>query len=149
MTFSEDPKSAPDKSPEIKGPPSIALGILMLVLMGPIVVSLVVAIVVGSITSPSSLLLASGFIFVGTAVIGHFFFGHLFTWILPALVICMGIMGITAGIYGRDLTVFLFGGMLFVVGVAWKVPGHATHPIARWIIEIRTALLGSSNDRNK
>lgn len=154
MTLNKDNPPGPDltrdrPSPKTNGPPSIALGILMLVIMGPIVVSLAVAIVVGSITSASSLFLASGFILVGTAVIVHFFFGHRVTWILPVLVILMGIMGITAGIYGREPAQCLFGAMLVVVGMAWRVPSNSTHPVARWIVEIRTGLLRSSNDRNK
>jgi hypothetical protein len=121
----------------------------MLVIMGPIVVSLAVALVIGSITSPGSLLLAAGFIFVGTAVIAHFFFGHRATWILPVLVILLGIMGITAGIYGREPIPCLFGAMLIVVGVAWRMPSNTTHPIARWVVDIRTGLLSSTNDRKK
>jgi hypothetical protein len=121
----------------------------MLVIMGPIVVSLSVAIIVGSITSPGSLLLAAGFVVVGTAVIAHFFFGHRATWILPVLVILMGIMGITTGIYGREPIMFLFGAMLILVGVAWKVPTNATHPMARRIANVRTALLSSTNNLKK
>jgi hypothetical protein len=141
MTLNKDNPPPDRPSPKTKAPPSIALGILMLVIMGPIVVSLAAAIIIGNITSPGSLLLAAGFILVGTSVIVHFFFGHRITWILPILVILMGIMGITAGIYGREPAGCLFGGMLIVVGVAWKVPSNATHPIARWIVEIRTGLL--------
>jgi hypothetical protein len=147
MIESEKSDLAPSDREKKAGPPSVGFGILMLVIMGPIVVSLVVAIVNGSITSTSSLLLAAGFIFVGTAVVAHFFFGHRATWILPILIILMGVMGVTVGFYAREPVWFLGGAILMVVGVAWKIPNNATHPIARWIVNIRTDLLRSSNDR--
>jgi hypothetical protein len=149
MTESGNPDPTPARPSKPDRPPSIALGILMLVIMGPIVASLAFALVTGSITSAGSVFLAAGFILVGTAVIVHFFFGHRVTWILPVLVILMGIMGITMGIHEREPVAFLFGGMLTVVGVAWRVPSTVNHPIARWIVKTREELLRSSNDGNK
>jgi glucan phosphoethanolaminetransferase (alkaline phosphatase superfamily) len=141
-----DQSSSTSTEPEkTRRAPSVGFGILMLVLLGPIVVSLVVAIINGSITSASSLCVAAACIFIGTAVITHFFFGHRVTWILPMLVVLLGIMGIFAGFYGRRPTYCLFGAMLVVVGLAWKVPDSATDPLERWIVDTRKFLLRSTN----
>jgi hypothetical protein len=146
MAETEESRSTLSEPKKTTRGPSIAFGILMLVLLGPIVVSLIVAIVNGSITSTSSLCVAAACIFIGTAVIAHFFFGHRATWILPMLIVLMGIMGVFAGFYGRKLMLCPFGAMLVVVGLAWKVPDSATHPIARWIVDTRKFLLRSTND---
>src|ERR1700678_2357293 len=129
MAETEESRSTLSEPEKTTRAPSIAFGILMLVLLGPIVVSLIVAIVNGSIASTSSLCVAAACIFIGTAVIAHFFFGHRATWILPMLIVLMGIMGVFAGFYGRKLMLCSFGAMLVVVGLAWKVPDSATPPI--------------------
>jgi hypothetical protein len=141
MAAPEELRSTMSEPEKTTRAPSIALGILMLVLLGPIVVSLVVAICNRSITKVGSLCGAVACIFVGTAVIAHFFFGHRATWILPMLVVLLGIMGLFAGFYGNALMLCPFGVVLVVVGLAWKIPDSASDPLTRWIVDTRKYFL--------
>ena len=139
LASSESPPREPAR-------PNFLFGILMLILLGPVVAFLVFFIANGSITTTSSLLVASAFIFVGTAVIAHFFVGHRATWILPVLVVLMGCMGCFAGVVGHELTMCLFGAALILVGFGWNVSSESTHPVAKWIVKLRTDLLRSTDD---
>src|SRR5438270_7720977 len=106
MTEHKDQDPIGRKSRGADSPPSIVFGWLMAVLLGPIAVTAVVMLANGRVTTPSGYLVAAALIVGCTAVISHFFFGHVATWILPMLVISLGIMGIVAGVYGREAAPF-------------------------------------------
>ena len=121
-------------------PPSIGLGILTTVLSIPFVALDVVFARSGEVKSVlTKLVMLVVFLFF-IAVPAHFFFGHRFRWILPGLVVVMGVVSTWYGIADLNLAGVALGVPLVLVGIAWNVPSTSNNPLVRWIADIKKYL---------
>jgi hypothetical protein len=120
---------------QLRRPPSIGLGILTIILGIPFVAFDVMAAISGEFKSVLGKAAMVAILLFFVAVPAHFFFGHRIRWILPGLVVVMGVVFTWYGIAAPDLAGVALGIPLVLVGIAWNVPSASNNPFVRWLAD--------------
>jgi hypothetical protein len=126
-----DPKSLP-ANPK----PRIAAGILTSVLVTPFLAGIGLAISDRAITTPFAILGTAIAVLFLFALPAHFFVGHRVPWILPALIVVMGLVSVGVGIGTSNGRMMMlgFGVPLSIIGIFWNFPHRLPSPLGRWIV---------------
>jgi hypothetical protein len=136
--YFQSPTPNPSDAPEERADgPRMLPGILTAVLVAPFILGIAAAVRDGAVKTAAGAALVAGSVLLLLAVPSHFFFGYKAPWILPILIVALGVMGVFAGVTAPDLRGVAFGLLLLALGLLWHFSERLPDSVRRFIGDLK------------